>query len=173
MSNPMREIRIEKVTLNIGVGSPGDKLDKSVKLLKSISGSKPVQTMTNERIPTWGLRPKLPIATKVTVRGKKAEELLRRLLAARENKLDESKFDNFGNVSFGIPEYIDIPDVAYDASIGVIGLEVAVTFSRPGYRIKRRFVLTRKIPKRHSVTKTEALAFMKSKFNVDFGEEEQ
>ena len=138
--NSMKKIRTEKVTLNIGVGGPGDKLDKAMKLLNNISGVKSVQTKAGPsmRIPTWGVRPNLPIACKVTVRGEKAEKLLKRLLQAVDNKLPTRKFDKFGNFSFGIPEYIDIPDVPYDQSIGVIGLEVAVTLERPGFRIKRR-----------------------------------
>ena len=62
--NKMREIRIGKVTLNIGVGESGDKLDKAVSLLKEISGSNPVKTKTMKRIPTWNIRPKLNIGTK-------------------------------------------------------------------------------------------------------------
>jgi|SRR3989344_212028 len=167
----MKDLKVEKITLNIGVGSPGDKLDKAMKLLKSITGMTPVQTITKKRIPTWGLRPNLPVATKVTIRGKKAEQLLKRLLVAIDNKLDERKFDNFGNFSFGIPEYIDIPDVPYDAGIGVIGLEAAVTLERPGFRVKRRFVNARKIPSRHTIKKEDAINFMKSKFNLKVGED--
>ncbi len=170
--NDMKTIAVEKVTLNIGVGSPGDKLEKALKLLKNITGTKPVATMTNKRIPTWGLRPKLQIAAKVTVRGKTAEQLLPRLLHAIDNKIIRRKFDKFGNFSFGIPEYIDIPAVPYDASIGVIGLEVAVTLKRPGYRIKRRALLKRKIPTKHTISTDEAINFLKQKFNVKLGDEE-
>ena len=59
--NKMREIRIEKITLNIGAGKDVGKLEKGVKLLKNITGINPVKTVTQKRIPTWGLRPGLPI----------------------------------------------------------------------------------------------------------------
>lgn len=168
----MREIRIEKVTLNIGVGSPGDKLDKAMKLLKNITDAKPVATTSNKRIPTWGVRPNLQIACKVTVRGEKAEQLLINLLQAVDGKVLKRKFDKFGNFSFGIPEYIDIPSVKYDPSIGVIGLEVAVTLMRPGFRIKRRAIAKKKITSEHAINKDEAINFMKSKFNISVGDEE-
>ena len=172
--NVMRDIKIEKVTLNIGVGGPGDKLEKAVKLLKSITNSQPIQTKVGPRtrIPAWGLRPNLPIATKVTVRGKKAEALLRRLLQSVDNHLGERKFDKFGNFAFGIPEYINIPDTPYDAEIGVIGLEAAVTLMRSGFRIKRRATKKGKIPVKHSISKEDAMKFIKDKFSVKVGDEE-
>lgn len=170
--NPMREIRVGKVTLNIGVGSPGEKLDNAVKLLHLISAVKPVQTKTQKRIPGWGLRKNLAIATKVTVRGEDAIKLLKRLLAARANKLTESKFDAFGSLSFGVPEYIDIPGVEYQAEIGIIGLDVAVSLERPGYRVKTRRLKKRLIGHAHKITKEEAISFMKEKFDVTLEDKE-
>lgn len=169
--NKMREIKIEKITLNIGVGQPGDDLDKAVKLLNAITKSKAVRTKTLKRIPTWGIRPKLQIGCKVTLRGKKAEELLTRLLKAIDNILSPNKFDQFGNFAFGILEYIDIPDVEYDVEIGIIGLEVAVTLGRAGYRVRKRKHKRAKIPARHIIKKEEALIFLKKKFNTSIGEE--
>src|SRR3989344_1990327 len=168
----MKQIRVEKVTLNIGVGGPGEKLEKAIKLLKTISGTKPIAIASNKRIPTWGVRPGLQLASKVTVRGKKAEELLMRLLQAVDNKLPRRKFDKFGNFSFGIHEYIDIPGVQYDPSIGVIGLEAAVTLQRPGFRVKRRAVKVGKIGIKHRITAEDSIAFVKNKFNVKVGDEE-
>ena len=162
--NKMREIRIEKVNLNIGTGGPGDKLEKALKLLEKIAESKPVPTKTKLRIPTWGIRPGLVIGCKVTLRGKKAEELLARLLKALGNKVNRASFDNDGNFSFGIHEYLDIPNVSYEASIGIIGLEVAVTLMRPGFRIRRRAIMQKSIPKKHKITREDAIDFIKSKY---------
>ena len=170
--NPMQQVKLEKVTLNIGTGGPGEQLDKAMKLLNKITNSKPVPTKTKKRIPTWGVRPGLQIGCKVTVRGKKAEELLKRLLAARSNRLPQNSLDNSANLSFGIPEYIDIPGAEYEASIGIIGLEVAVTLKKPGYRIKKRQLKRKKIPNKHKITKKEAIKFIEEKFNAKFGEEE-
>ena len=164
--NAMRQLRVAKVTLNVGAGKSTEKLEKGLKLLKAITGIAPVKTFTNKRIPSWGLRPGLPIGCKLTLRKEAAVELLKRLVKARDNKLIESQFDKEGNVAFGIPEYIDIPGVNYDPSIGVMGLEACITLERPGFRIKRRKVMKRKIPAKHRVTKEEAISFIREKFGV-------
>ena len=165
--NPSRNIKINKVTLNIGAGKDQVKLDKGVKLLKSITNVSPVKTVTSKRIPGWGLRPGLPIGCKVTLRRKNAVEVLRRLVQAKDNNLRESQFDNNGNIAFGIEEYIDIPGVKYDPEIGIMGLEVCVTLERNGFRIKRRRIAKKKIPKKHTITKQEAIDFMKKEFNIE------
>jgi len=170
--NIMRQPRIEKVTLNIGAGKDVQRLEKGVALLKAITGIDPVKTVTQKRIPNWGLRPGLPIGCKLTLRKGQAAELLKRLLQAKENKLKPHQFDEGGNVSFGIQEYIDIPGVAYDPKIGIIGLEVCVTLERPGYRIKRRRLVKKKVPRRHLLTKEEAMQFLQKNFNVTVGGEE-
>ena len=168
--NPMRQIRIEKVTLNIGAGKDPKVLEKGVKVLKSITGIDPVKTVTQKRIPGWGLRPGLPIGCKITLRGKQSAELLKRLLDARSFTLTESQFDENGNVSFGLPEYIDIPGVKYDPEIGIMGLQVCVTLERPGYRIKRRRLRRSAVSRRHTINKQEAIAYMQEQFNVKIGE---
>ena len=170
--NIMRNIRIEKLTLNIGCGKDQSRLDKSVKLLKNITGIDPVKTITNKRIPEWGLRPGLPIGCKITLRKKAAKELIVRLLKAKEDRLKDGNFSESGNVSFGINECIDIPDVKYDPEVGIIGLEVCLTIERPGFRIKRRKQLKKKIHKKHNITKQDAIEFMQKEFNVKIGEEE-
>jgi large subunit ribosomal protein L5 len=171
-NNPMKTIRIEKLTLNIGAGKSQERLDKGIKLIKNMTGVMPVKTFTNKRIPNWGLRPGLAIGCKLTLRKKKASELLRRLLQAKENKLKPSQFDNEGNVAFGIPEYIDIPGVEYDPSIGITGLEVCLTLERPGFRVKKRSFRQTPIPKSHRIRKEDSIEYLKKEFNVKVGEEE-
>ncbi len=162
----MKNIRIEKVTLNIGAGKDQTKLEKGIVLLGTITNATPVRTVTNKRIQEWGLRPGLPIGCKLTLRKDRAVKLLPRLLDAVENRLSERQFDSNGNIAFGIPEYIEIPDVKYDPKIGIMGFEVCVTLERPGYRIKRRRILARKIPTRHRISKQEAIDFMTKNFNT-------
>jgi large subunit ribosomal protein L5 len=170
--NVMQTIGIEKVTLNVGCGKDQKLLDKAVKLLKNITGINPVKTLTQKRIPEWSLRPGLAIGTKITLRKKKATDLLIKLLNAKDNVLQDSHFNESGNVSFGIHEYIDIKDVKYDPEIGIIGLQVSITLKKPGFRIKKRKRQTKKIPKKHSISKEDAINFMKKQFNIKIGEEE-
>ncbi len=164
--NPMREIRIAKVTLNMGVGEPGEKLELAKELLEKISGTKAVKTKAKKRVPSWGIRPGLEIGVKTTVRGEKAVELLKKLFAAVNNRISASNFDDHGNLSFGIKEYIHIPGMKYDPKYGIVGLDVCVTLERPGYRVKRRRFKS-KIGKRHLITKDEAIQFFKDKFGVE------
>ncbi len=164
--NVMKEIKIEKLTLNIGAGRDEKVLQKAVKLLKNITGIDPVQTITTKRLAAWGLRPGLPIGAKITLRGDDNKELLKRLLAAKENKVKPTWFDNYGNVSFGIHEYVDIPEVKYDTEIGILGLQVSVTLTRPGFRIKKRKVKKASVGKKHLITREDAVKYMTDNFGV-------
>ncbi|MBN1275168.1 50S ribosomal protein L5 [Candidatus Woesearchaeota archaeon] len=167
----MRAIRIEKVTLNIGAGKDENLLKKGERLLKNITGIDPVRTITQKRIQGWSLRPGLPIGVKITLRGKEAEALIPRILSAKDNALSSSCFDEHGNISFGIPEYVDIQGAKYDPDIGIIGLQASITLDRPGYRVKKRKRQKRKIGKHHLVNKQDAIAFMKEQFKITVGGE--
>lgn len=171
-NNVMREIRVEKLTLNMGTGKDQATLEKGLKLLTALSDVKPVKTFTQKRIPEWGLRPGLPIGCKSTIRGIKAIKLINRILDAKSFTLKDSNFDELGTISIGIPEYIDITDAKYDPEIGVMGLQACITLERPGFSIKRRRVFKTKIPKKHRIMKQEAIEFMKKNFNIKIGEEE-
>jgi large subunit ribosomal protein L5 len=169
--NRMEEIRIEKITLNVGAGKDQSKLEKGMILLKTITQSKPVKTFTSKRIPEWGIRPGLPVGCKVTLRKEKAIQLLIRLLRAKDNMLKQKQFDKNGNIAFGIPEYIDIPDIKYDPKIGVMGLEICISLEKPGFRVKRRTFKKGKIGNKHRIGQEEALEFIKNKFGVKIEEE--
>ena len=164
--NSMKNIKIGKVTLNIGAGTNAAKLDKGVKLINHIAGRKPVKTFTTKRIPTWGVRPGLPLGCKLTLRKKPAREVLSRLLQAKDNKLTSKQFDDLGNVAFGIHEYIDIPGAKYDPEIGIMGLEVCVTLERAGFRIKNRRIKKSSISKHHLIKREEAIDYLKKEFGV-------
>jgi large subunit ribosomal protein L5 len=163
---PMLKIKIAKVTLNIGAGTDHAKMEKGIKLLKMITGIEPIKTVSQKRIPSWGLRPGLPVGCKITLRGKKADEVLARLLKARDDILAPSCFDNNGNISFGIKEYIDIPGVEYDQEIGITGLQATVTLERPGYRIKRRLIQRKKVHGHHRITQKDAIQFVTDELNI-------
>ena len=168
--NPMQQIKIEKVTLNIGAGKDQAKLEKGIQVIKQITGITPVKTITKKRIPGWGLRPGLPIGCKVTLRKQAAQTIIPRLLYANEHQLKESQFDESGSISFGIPEYIDIKDSKYDPKIGILGLQVCITLEKPGYRVKKRRLRKNYVGKNHQITKEEAKSFMQHTFNVKIEE---
>jgi len=163
----MRNARIDKVTINIGAGEGGAKLEKAVLLLNKLTGRKPVKTKTMKRIPTFGVRPNMSIGTMVTLRGKDAFEFLKKALAAKANKIKIKSIDKNGNFSFGIKEYIDIPNVRYDPEIGVFGMDICVTMGKPGYRVKKRRVKTAKIGQKHLLTKNDTITYLKENFGVE------
>ncbi len=165
--NKMREILIDKVTINIGVGSPGEALDNAEELLKRLTDKKPVKTTAKRRNPTWGLRKGLPIGVKVTLRGKEAKEFLERAFKAVRGKIKERNFDPRGNFAFGIKSYIDLPDAKYDPNIGMYGMDVTVTLKRRGYRVSKRKIAKAKIGKKHRIKKEEAVEFVKNNFKVE------
>lgn len=165
-ANPMQMPRIEKIVLNIGIGESGERLGKAETLLQQITGKKPIRTFSRHKIPTWGIKKGDPIGCKVTLRGKSAEEMLRRGFSTIDNRLLVSQFDEFGNFSFGIREYIDLPGIKYDPNIGIFGMNITVTVERPGYSIKKRRICRDRIPKNSCLNPQESMEFIKEKFNV-------
>jgi len=165
--NAMQKPRIDKVVLNIGVGSSGEELGRAEKLLRKLTNRTPIRTTSKHKIPAWNIRKREPIGCKVTLRGKDAVEILKRGLYAKDNRLGANNFDDAGNVAFGVQEYIDIKDIKYDPEIGIYGLNFNVTLERPGYRVKRRRLAKAKVPKKHNVKKEEAIGFMKENFGVE------
>lgn len=162
MSDVMRKIRIEKITLNIGCGTTTN-VEDAKKILEMVSNRKVVITKTKKRT-TFNVPKNRPIGCKVTIRDG-AAEFLKKMLDAKDNRLRENNFDDMGNFSFGIKEYIDIPQMEYDPKIGILGMDVCVTLERPGYRIKKRRI-SKKIGKNHLITKQDAIDFVKQAFNV-------
>lgn len=163
MSNSMRTITVEKVVLS--AGGTGDTLAKAKKLLEFISGRKAQIIASHKRIPDFNVRPGLEVGTRVTVRHKEAIALLIRLLGAIDNKIKFSSLSD-NHFSFGIQEYIEIPGVEYQRELGIRGLNVTVTFARPGLRVQRKKIKAGKVAKRQMVTKEEIQSFMKEGFKT-------
>ncbi len=165
--NQMKEIHLEKVVLNMGFGKSGDVIEIGKKALNQISGKKPSARNAKATQRDWGVRKGEPIGVAVTVRGKDAMEMLKRLFEAKGNQIKASSFDNFGNLSFGILEHIDIPGIKYDPKIGILGLDVAVSLSRPGFNIRLRSKHKAKIGKSHKITTEDAKDFLAKEFGVE------
>ncbi|HYY48179.1 MAG TPA: 50S ribosomal protein L5 [Thermoplasmata archaeon] len=163
----MRDIRIGKVVVNVGVGEAGEKLVKAQKVLELVTKQKSIQTLSHQAVRDWGVRRNMPIGTRVTLRGDAADAFLKAALDIRSNRLPAYSFDPRGNVSFGIQDYTDFPGMKYDPEIGVFGMDVAVSLERPGFRVARRAVRRRTIPGRHRVSREEGIAFMKDRYKVE------
>ena len=166
IQNVMKEIRLEKVVLNMGLGKSGDAVEIAKKALGQISGKKVNERPARKAHRDWGVRKGEPIGAAVTIRGNKGEELLKRLFEAKGNRVNGRFFDNMGNLSFGILEHIDIPGVKYDPNIGILGLGVSVSLVRPGFSIRVRSKHKARIGKTHKITKQEAIKFMIEEFGV-------
>ena len=164
--SPMRKISLEKVVLNMGIGKSGDIIDVAKRALEQISGKKPSTRNAKETQRDWGVRKGEPIGGAVTVRGEDAKVLLKRLLEAKGNTVNGKSFDNFGNFSFGINEHIDIPDVKYEPSIGILGLGISIALTRPGYGIRKRSKHKASVGKSHVISNQEAKDYLVKEFGV-------
>ena len=164
--NLMKKISLAKVVLNMGVGKSGEPIEIGKKALEQITGKKPNARNAKKSQRDWGVRKGEPIGVAVTVRGDDATKLLKRLLAAKDNQIMERSIDNEGNLSFGLKEYIDIPEIKYDPKIGILGLEVSVSLARPGFSIKLRSRRKTKVGKNHRITKNETIKFLTEEFGV-------
>lgn len=169
--NPMLRPRIEKVTVNVCVGKSGEPLEKAVKILQQITGQTPRRILAKKTVKGFGIQRGEPIACMVTLRREKAREFLGRAFKAIGNVISESRFDQFGNFSFGIKEHIDIPGTKYYPELGVVGMDVCATISRPGSRVKERRRARRKIGSRHRLTKEESIQFIRESFGVKIARE--
>lgn len=163
----MQRVKIGKVVINMGVGKSGDPLERAKKMLTSLVGATPSIRKARKTIRDFGIHRGEPIALTVTLRGEKATEMLRRLLAAKNMRVPERSFDENGNCSFGIKEHIDIPGTKYDPNIGIFGMDVCVQLEKPGYRVMRRRRARSRIGKKQRVNKEEAIRFFKDVLGVE------
>ena len=163
MENKMREIKLEKVILNIG--GVADKLEKGEILLKELSGKKPVRVKATKRIPTWSVRPGLEVGVKVTLRGADALAMVKKLLPAIDNVLKEKQIQD-NCFSFGIHEYIEIPGVEYIREVGIMGFEATVVFSRAGKAVEKKKIKRGKA-KRLTVSREEIESYVVDKFGTE------
>jgi len=164
--NRMRSIKIAKVTVNIGVGESGERVQRAYQLLQELTGVKPVYTRARKTIREFGVRKGTNIGVKVTLRRGKALEFLRRALEAVGYRLKASSFDDYGNLSFGIAEHVSVPGTRYDPEVGIFGMDICITLERPGYRVMRRRVKRVGVPRRHRVKREEAIEFLKRELGV-------
>ena len=132
----MQVPRIEKITLNMGVGEAlTDKklLDNAVADLAAISGQKPLVTKARKSVAGFKIRQGYPIGCKVTLRGERMWEFFERLITIAVPRirdfrgLSAKSFDGRGNYSMGVREQIIFPEIDYDKVDRVRGLDITIT----------------------------------------------
>ena len=132
----MQVPRIEKITLNMGVGEAlTDKklLDNAVADLAAISGQKPLVTKARKSVAGFHIRQGYPIGCKVTLRGERMWEFFERLITIAVPRirdfrgLSAKSFDGRGNYSMGVREQIIFPEIDYDKVDRVRGLDITIT----------------------------------------------
>ena len=134
----MQVPRIEKITLNMGVGEAvADKkvLENAVKDMTAISGQKPLITKVRKSVAGFKIREGYPIGCKVTLRGERMWDFLERLICIAMPRIRDFRgvssksFDGRGNYSMGVREQIIIHEIEFDKVDAIRGMDVTITTS--------------------------------------------
>jgi large subunit ribosomal protein L5 len=168
--NPMQSIFIDKVVLNIGIGSNEDMYQNARMLLEKLTGRQPVQTKSKRRVPELKIRRGQVIGAMVTLRGDDASSILKRAIEANDEALRNSCISN-NSLSFGVREYIYFSGVKYDPKIGMLGLNVNASFTRKGRRIEVRKRKRSKAGAWHKrIPNEEIAAYLEKRYGAKIGE---
>ncbi|MES1911904.1 MAG: 60S ribosomal protein L11 [Cercozoa sp. M6MM] len=166
-SNPMRDICIEKLVLNMSVGDDDNRLNRAMKVLRELTDQEPVCSKARFTIRSFGIRRNAKISTHVTVRGEKAEKIVQLGLRVHDRVLPPGAFSSTGNFGFGIKEHIDL-DLKYDPAIGIFGMDFYVVLGRKGFRVSRRKHKRGRVGVQHKLTKDDAMKWVSQKFKVTY-----
>ena len=134
--SPMQAPRLDKVTLNMGVGDAvGDRkvMDSAARDLALIAGQQPIVTRARRSEAGFKIREGWPIGCKVTLRRARMYEFVERLIGIAIPRMRDFRglnpraFDGRGNFSMGIAEQIVFPEIDYDSIDRIRGLDITVT----------------------------------------------
>ncbi|HYD23995.1 MAG TPA: 50S ribosomal protein L5 [Croceibacterium sp.] len=134
--NALEVPRLEKITLNMGVGEASQdkkKVQTAAEEMALIAGQKPVITIAKKSIAQFKLREGMPIGCKVTLRRDRMYEFLDRLVTIAMPRIRDFRgvnprsFDGNGNYAMGLKEQIVFPEISYDKIEKVRGLDIIVT----------------------------------------------
>lgn len=135
ITNPMAVPRVTKIVLNVGAGEAVDNknvLEKIQEQISLIAGQKAVITKARKSISAFKIRIGLPIGVKVTLRGRKMEEFLQKLIVIvipgfRDFRgIEQTSVDQNGNLNIGFTEQTIFPEIDYDKIDKIRGLQVAI-----------------------------------------------
>ena len=172
VGNAMLVPSIIKVTINIGVGEGGQRLQLAERVLEVLTGMKPVRTLATQTNRDLGTRRGSPIGCKVTIRGEEEiKKFLKDAFWVRQNTLPAYNFDTQGNLSFGISDYTDFPKQKYDPDIGIFGMDVNIVLERPGHRVSRRRQRSSKVGLTHRVGREESKQWFQEFYELEIVEE--
>ena len=138
-STPMRAPRLEKITLNMGLGSSVDSKsrEKAIGELAQIAGQMPNTRIAKKSIASFKLREGMPVGASVTLRGARMWEFLDRLTSIAIPRIRDfrglkaTSFDGRGNYSMGVREQLIFPEIDYDTVDETRGLDITITTSAP------------------------------------------
>lgn len=137
-SNPEAVPEIEKVVVNVGAGDARENVERLETIqedLRMITGQTPIVTRARKSIADFEIREGDPSGVKVTLRGRRMEDFLHRLihLALPMTKefrgLPRDAFDGHGNYSLGIDEQVVFPEISYEESETVFGMDITLVTS--------------------------------------------
>ena len=150
--NPMEIPRLEKIVLNVGLGSANDEpklLQSVVDELALITGQKPVVTRARKSISNFNLREGMPVGVKVTLRGARMYHFMDRYISTAIPRvrdfrgLNSRAFDGRGNYTIGVREQMIFPEIDYDEIVRVHGMDI--TFVTTTDRDDEALVLLREM----------------------------
>lgn len=135
-TSPMQVPRIEKITLNMGVGEAvADKkvMENAVSDMEKISGQKPIVTKAKKSVAAFKIRDDYPVGCKVTLRRERMYEFLDRLITVAIPRIRDFRgisgksFDGRGNYNMGVKEQIIFPEIEYDKIDALRGMNITIT----------------------------------------------